>query len=141
MAAMALTVRTARISDIDDVLAFWRLAGEDTDRSDSRDDVRMLLARDPAALALAEDDGELVGSLIAGWDGWRCHLYRLAVHPDRRREGIGRVMISDAERRFAALGAKRVDAMVLDDNELGHVAWRATGYAPQPAWSRWVKYL
>jgi hypothetical protein len=30
---------------------------------------------------LAEHDGELIGSIIAGWDGWRCHLYRTRPAP------------------------------------------------------------
>ena len=42
---------------------------------------------------LAADGEHIVGSVIAGWDGWRCHLYRLAVAPARRREGIGRALL------------------------------------------------
>ncbi|MBS2539095.1 GNAT family N-acetyltransferase, partial [Catenulispora sp. NF23] len=102
-----------------------------------------LLARDPEALLLAVDPAtaELVGTVIAGWDGWRCHLYRLAVHPDRRRAGIGRLLVDTAEARFRAVGGARADAMVLDDNDLAHRAWRAGGYVPQAEWSRWVKAL
>ena len=79
--------------------------------------------------------------MIAGWDGWRCHLYRLAVHPDHRRRGIARAMLEAAERRFVSAGGHRADAMVLDTNELAHPAWQTAGYAPQPVWSRWVKPL
>lgn len=128
-------------ADIDAVLAFWRAAAEDTNRADTREGVQALLARDPDGLILAEDTSGLVGSLIAGWDGWRCHLYRLAVRPDRRRQGIGRALLEAAEQRLAAIGARRVDAMVLADNELGQRAWVAAGYERQPEWSRWVKFL
>ena len=137
----SFTLRSAVARDVDAVLAFRRTAAEDTNRSDSRDGVEALLARDPHALILAEDADEIVGSLIAGWDGWRCHLYRLAVRPDRRRQGIGRALLNQAELRFAAAGARRVDAMVLDDNELGQRSWLAAGYQRQPEWSRWVKFL
>ncbi|WP_419723306.1 GNAT family N-acetyltransferase [Streptosporangium roseum] len=78
--------------------------------------------------------------MIAGWDGWRAHLYRLAVAP-ARRQGVGTVLIWAAEERFAKFGAFRADAMVLHDNVLAHHAWSAAGYAPQPQWSRWVKAL
>jgi ribosomal protein S18 acetylase RimI-like enzyme len=135
------TLRFAAARDIDAVLAFWRVAAEDTNRSDSRAGVEALLTRDPQALILAEGADEIVGSLIAGWDGWRCHLYRLAVRPNRRREGIGRALLNMAEQRFKAAGGRRVDAMVLDDNELGQQVWLAAGYERQPEWSRWVKFL
>ena len=136
-------LREATVADIPAVLDFWKLAAEDTNRadSDSGPAVERLLERDPAALLLAEQDGQIVGSLIAGWDGWRCHLYRFAVHPDQRRRGIGRALLEAAERRFAGFGGHRADAMVLADNTIAHPAWAAAGYSPQPEWARWVKPL
>ncbi|MFB6538359.1 GNAT family N-acetyltransferase [Streptomyces noursei] len=136
-----LHIRAGGPADLDAVLAFWKVAAEGTSISDDSDGVARLVARDPEALLLAERDGELVGTVIAGFDGWRCHLYRLAVRPDQRRRGIGGALLAAAEERFAALGGRRGDAMVLDRNTAAHPAWRAAGYAPEPQWSRWVKPL
>lgn len=134
-------IRPARPADLDTVLAFWRTAAEGTSISDDRDGVERLVARDPGALLLAERGGELTGTVIAGFDGWRCHLYRLAVHPEHRRQGIGSALLAAAEERFARLGGRRGDAMVLVGNERAHHAWRAAGYAPEERWRRWVKPL
>ncbi|MGW1913570.1 GNAT family N-acetyltransferase [Streptomyces sp. NPDC002076] len=136
-----LRIRPALHDDLDAVLAFWKTAAEGTSISDDRDGVERLMARDPEALILAELGGELVGTVIAGFDGWRCHLYRLAVHPERRRQGIASALLGAAEERFVRLGGRRADAMVLVRNETAHHAWGAAGYGPQEHWRRWVKPL
>jgi ribosomal protein S18 acetylase RimI-like enzyme len=136
----SITIRVATADDVDSLLALWAIAAENASRPrDSAEAVRSLLARDPEACLVACADGQLVGSLIAGWDGWRAHLYRLAVHPDARRRGIGRALLDAGARRLQELGATRLDAMVLDDNELGQSLWRRAGYKPQANWRRWVK--
>ena len=142
----AVQLRPATVDDIPALLEFWRTSAEDTNRTgDDTAAVTELIARDPDALVLAVEAGEggeeIVGSLVAGFDGWRCHLYRFAVRPDRRRRGIGQALLDAAEERFRAFGARRADAMVLEDNTLAHRAWSAGGYASQPEWRRWVKGL
>ncbi|WP_425836688.1 GNAT family N-acetyltransferase [Streptomyces fractus] len=140
-----LRVRAAGPADLDAVLAFWKEAAEGTSISDDRAGVERLVERDPEALLLAErstgSGAELVGTVIAGFDGWRCHLYRLAVLPRARRQGIASALLAAAEERFVALGGRRGDAMVLDRNERAQHAWTAAGYAPDPQWTRWGKLL
>jgi ribosomal protein S18 acetylase RimI-like enzyme len=139
---MRFALRTARADDVDGLLSLWQEAAENDSRPpDTSAAVAALLGRDAAAVILAEHDGELVGSVIAGWDGWRCHLYRLAVRPDWRRQGVGAALVAAGEDRFRALGATRADAMVLDGNDLGQQLWLARGYVRQAEWSRWVKAL
>jgi ribosomal protein S18 acetylase RimI-like enzyme len=134
-----LRLRTAGPEDLQAVLAFWALSAEGSSISDDPAGVAGLIARDPEALILAEDGDALVGTVIAGFDGWRCHLYRLAVLPTARRRGVASALLAAAEARFAHLGGRRADAMVLQSNETAHHAWRSAGYAPQEQWRRWVK--
>ncbi|HEV2636719.1 MAG TPA: GNAT family N-acetyltransferase [Actinocrinis sp.] len=147
-----LRIRAAVGADVDAVLAFWAVAAEGTSVSDDPAGVATLIARDPEALLLAESVGvdaaaeagaaaEIVGTVIVGFDGWRCHLYRLAVSPAHRRRGVASLLLTAAEERFKTLGGRRADAMVLDHNTLAHHAWSAAGYHREDEWSRWVKPL
>ena len=137
-----LTYRSAVFTDVDPILRFWKAAAEDSNRPvDSADAVQRVIQRDPEALVLAWAGDVIVGSLVIGWDGWRCHLYRLAVLPEYRRRGIGTALLGRAEERFLAFGGTRADAMVLDGNESAHRLWSRAGYTRQGEWSRWVKFL
>ena len=100
-----------------------------------------LLDRDPDSLLVAEDDGELVGTLVAAWDGWRGSLYRLAVAPDRRRDGIARALVQEGEQRLAALGCRRIALVALRDHEDAVGFWAAAGYQPDGRITRFVKTL
>ncbi len=135
-----ITIRCWQRQDLEVLLKFWAEAGENHGRpADSAGLVEALLSRDPDSLIVAESDGSIVGTVIAGWDGWRAHLYRLAVAPSHRGRGIARLLVERAEARLRALGAIRFDAMVLTSNVNGAAAWEAMGYQAQDDWTRWVK--
>ncbi len=128
--------------EIAEILNFWESNAENGSRpTDTTDAIRTLIEKDPEALILAVDNNEIIGTIIAGWNGWRSGLYRLAVRDDRRGKGIGRLLVERALERFASFGVTRVDAMVLDDNEAAHRAWASYGFTRQDNWSRWVKNL
>ncbi|GAA1162806.1 ribosomal protein S18 acetylase RimI-like enzyme [Kitasatospora gansuensis] len=136
-----IKIRTAHPAEVPDLLTFWSKAAEGTSITDDEAGVSRLIERDPEALIVAELDGLLVGTVIAGWDGWRASLYRLAVLPSHRRQGISKALLAAAEQRFVAVGGRRGDAMVLEDNERAHHAWSTAGYEREDRWRRWTKPL
>jgi ribosomal protein S18 acetylase RimI-like enzyme len=139
--SLSVKIRSGRLDDADPLLRFWAAAAHGTSVTDDLDGVTRLLKHDPESVLIAERDGTMVGTVIAGWDGWRCHIYRLAVSPDHRRQGIARALLDAAERRFDALGGRRSDAMVDDDNPDAHQLYRSAGYTPDPSWTRWTRRL
>ena len=126
--------------DVPELLALWAVAAENDSRpGDTAQAVLTLLDRDPGACLIARQGDRIVGTLVAGWDGWRAHLYRLAVHPAMRRQGIAQALLDAGAARLRSLGATRLDAMVLEGNELGQALWQSSGYIPQAEWRRWIK--
>ena len=139
---MTTEVRAASAGDIDSVLAVWAEARSAAAQThDDPEVVRRLLDRDPGALLVAESGGKVVGVLIAGWDGWRGNVYRLAVLPAYRRQGIARQLVEAGHERLRAQGARRVTALVGGEEGGAHRLWRAVGYQRDEFVHRFVRNL
>jgi ribosomal protein S18 acetylase RimI-like enzyme len=139
MLRMPLTFRPATALDAPAVLALWLEAETEPTHTDDESSIRQLIERDPEALIVAEIDHRLVGSVIAGWDGWRGSIYRLAVAPDHRRRGLGRQLVSRAEERLAAAGAVRCQAIVVETDDPAVAFWGASGWEQQAERLRFVR--
>jgi ribosomal protein S18 acetylase RimI-like enzyme len=119
------------------VVALWKAEAGPTRHAGQLPEATALVERDPDALAVAEVDGSLVGALIAGWDGWRFHLYRLAVASEYRRRGVASALIEWANERARTLGAVRVDAMVNAQNVEAQDFWRSAEFECDTTDQRW----
>ena len=138
---MGITIRSARLPDVASIAALWTTSAGPTRIAGGAADAQRLLARDPDALIVAERDGQIVGTLIVGWDGWRCHLYRMAVAADARRVGIATALFNEARVRAARLGAIRIDAMVATENDPAIAYWESLGFELDRADRRWSLLL
>lgn len=124
-----ITVRRCQQSDVSAVLALWARARNDhASTPDRLDDVKRLVAESPAALLIAERGGEIVGALIAAWDGWRGNMYRLVVRDRNRRKGIGLALVRAGEDYLRQCGARRVTALVAFEDEVAAGFWESAGY-------------
>jgi ribosomal protein S18 acetylase RimI-like enzyme len=135
------TIRAGTVDDVESVLDFWRRAEASPSSTEAVEDVHGLLRRDPEALIVAKSGGEVVGTLIAGWDGWRATFYRLAVEPAQRRHGLATALVRAGEERFRALGAKRLNAIAESHKPGAMSFWASAGYELQTSRSRFVKNL
>ncbi len=140
-------MRPGAPDELDAVLSVWRGAEAEPTVSDDRESLRRLLARDRGSLLVAALDevgtgnGEIVGTVIAAWDGWRGNLYRLAVLPEHRRHGYARELVRHAELQLRRQGAIRVAAVVVEDHDHATGFWQAAGYERQSRRLRFVNNL
>ena len=136
---MPITLRSCAPGEAVAVLASWRAAGAEPTHTDDVDSITRLLAFDSDALIVADEDGAIVGSVIAAWDGWRGAIYRLTVEPAHRRAGLGRRLLDEAERRLAAKRAVRLAAIVVENDARAVGFWHASGWEQQTRRLRFVK--
>ena len=136
----AVSIRTATRDDLPTLVTLWHEPDVVAGPSDSIDALQVLFEHDPRAVIVAVSAGDPVGVLLATWDGWRGNMYRLAVRLERRREGVARALVTEAERRLRARGCTRVSALVQDD-EGAAALWLSCGYSPDVGVARHVKML
>ena len=137
-------IRAARHDDIRAVLALWeRARSAAASTPDTPETVRRLLDRGTGSLLVAErgPDRAIVGALIAAWDGWRGSMYRLAVDPAHRRQGIALALVRAGERHLAEQGARRVTALVAHEEPDAVGLWAAAGYTRDEDIVRFVRNL
>ena len=134
-------VRPGRLEEISEVLGLWREAGSVPGVSDDPASLERLLETSEDALLVAEVAGRMVGTVIAGWDGWRANFYRLAVLPASRRRGVALALVAEAERRLAAKGARRLSAIVMSEHDPAVALWLAAGYHHDTRVSRYIRTL
>jgi ribosomal protein S18 acetylase RimI-like enzyme len=137
-----ILIRRCGLADVDAVLELWGQSRSDhASTADRAADVERLLDDSPAALLVAEREGEVAGVLIAAWDGWRGNFYRLAVDERHRREGIALALVRAGEGYLSDCGARRVTALVAFEDEVAGEFWEAAGYPQDPVIGRRVRNL
>jgi ribosomal protein S18 acetylase RimI-like enzyme len=139
--AGSLSIRDCQLQDVEAVLELWRLADATPSVTDTADDLGRAVAESPAHVLVAEVGGRIVGSIIGVFDGWRGNIYRLAVHPDLRRQGVARALVVEVEKRLTRQGAKRITALVEKDCPWAMIFWEAVGYQVDERTVRRVRTL
>jgi ribosomal protein S18 acetylase RimI-like enzyme len=142
LTAEKFTIRRCSYEDAQAVLDLWaQERSEHASTADRLADVERLIGDSPAALLVAQRGDEIVGALIAAWDGWRGNMYRLAVSKAYRRKGIGIALTRAAEEYLHSCGVRRVTALVAFEDEAAGAFWESAGYPQDQEIGRRVRNL
>ena len=123
-----MKIREFRLDDYSRVFELWKESGLEIRPGDDLDGVKLKLERDPDLFLVVEDAGQIIGSVIGGWDGRRGFVWHLAVKPGRQRMGIARALVQQVEERLMKKGTTIVYAMVLTTNKRSRDFFAASGY-------------
>jgi GNAT superfamily N-acetyltransferase len=130
--------RNATQGDAERILRFWKESGATIGVTDEVEQIRRVATHPGAIFLLAILRDEIIGTLLGTYDGWRGNMYRLAVHPARRRQGIARELVRRVERVFAEWGVRRITVLIEVDHPPATEFWTSVGY---PRDERIVRHL
>ena len=132
---MTIDIRSFEMADTESVVALWHLAGLTRPWNDPHRDIDRKLQVQPELFLVAADGDQVIGTVMAGYDGHRGWLYYLASAPHRRGEGVARALVAEAESRLLAMGCPKVQLMVRPENEAARGFYAALGYEPFHTWT------
>jgi ribosomal protein S18 acetylase RimI-like enzyme len=123
-------IRPFEPQDEEGVVDLWSRCGLVRPTNDPRKDIRRKLKVRPDLFLVGLVDGRLVATVMAGYEGHRGWINYLAVDPSLRRRGLGREILTEAERRLRAADCPKINLQVRSTNSEVLEFYRRVGYLP-----------
>jgi ribosomal protein S18 acetylase RimI-like enzyme len=124
-----MTIRAFREADEPAVIALWRACDLVRPQNDPHKDIARKLKVNREWFLVAERDGHIVATLMAGYEGHRGWINYLAVEPTLQRSGLGRALMNEAERLLRAAGCPKISLQVRTTNRQAIAFYERLGFA------------
>ena len=95
-----------------------------------KDIQRKLIVQSELFLVL-EKDGEILGSIMGGFDGHRGSVNYLGIHPKYKNKGLGKLLMNRIEEELIKVGCPKINLMVRNSNLDVQEFYRVIGYEEQ----------
>jgi len=120
-------------TDRSQVVELWRnVFGYETAHNEPNLAISKKMATHDGLFFVAAEDLEILGTVMAGYDGHRGWLYSVAVHPNQRQLGLGRLLVQHAEKALADLGCLKINLQLIASNEATTAFYESMGYSVEP---------
>ncbi|MEP5766227.1 MAG: GNAT family acetyltransferase [Halieaceae bacterium] len=114
---MSIEIRTFTESDRATVLGLWETCGLTTPWNDANKDIDRKVNYQPELFFVGVENGSLVASAMAGYDGHRGSVFYLAVHPDAQAKGYGQQLMEHIELVLEDIGCPKLNILVRSSNQ------------------------
>ncbi|MBQ5431062.1 MAG: GNAT family N-acetyltransferase [Lachnospiraceae bacterium] len=138
-----IIIRPLVIEDYDKVHDLWMTIHGFGIRSidDSKEGVLRFLERNPGISVVAEEAGEIVGSILCGHDGRTGSFYHVCVREDKRRQGIGKAMATACMVALQKEKVNKISLVAFADNRIGNQFWQEEGWTERVDYNCYDFYL
>jgi ribosomal protein S18 acetylase RimI-like enzyme len=128
-----MELRPFAAADEGAVVDLWRRCELTRPWNDPHKDIQRKLTTQPELFLVGEAGGSIVGTIMAGYDGHRGWVNYLAVAPEHRAKGYGRLLMRHVEERLAARGCPKLNVQIRTTNKAVLEFYRKLGYATDEA--------
>ncbi|HAU5453851.1 GNAT family acetyltransferase [Cronobacter sakazakii] len=126
-----MEIRVFRQADFEEVITLWERCDLLRAWNDPEMDIERKLNHDPDLFLVAEVSGEIVGSIMGGYDGHRGSAYYLGVHPEFRGRGIANALLNRLEKKLIARGCPKINIQIREENDVVLGMYERLGYEHQ----------
>jgi ribosomal protein S18 acetylase RimI-like enzyme len=124
-----MKIRPFKLTDGSAVIELWRRCDLVRPQNDPHRDIARKMQVNPELFLVGEIDGKIVAAVMAGYDGHRGWINYLAVEPSIRQKGLGREIMTEAERLLRDVGCAKINLQVRTNNSRVIEFYKRIGYA------------
>jgi ribosomal protein S18 acetylase RimI-like enzyme len=124
----ALRIDAINDADVEPVVALWQRCGLTRPWNDPHSDIALARRRDNSTILIGRDGGAIVATVMVGHDGHRGWVYYVAVDPDGRKRGHGRVIMAAAEDWLRQAGIAKLQLLVRRENAQASAFYQSLGF-------------
>lgn len=99
-----MKIRPIIIDDYPKLIAFWKENYLLTPLDDYAR-IKLFLEKNENLSLVAEEEKEVLGTILSSFDGRRGSLQKIVVKKNQRGQGIGQTLVKGAVKRLEAIGA------------------------------------
>ncbi|MBT8202283.1 MAG: GNAT family acetyltransferase [Acidimicrobiia bacterium] len=125
-----MDVRPFRHADQPAVIELWEACGLVRPWNDPVRDIARKQAVQAELFLVAEIEGEIVGSAMAGYDGHRGWVNYLATAPEHQHRGIATALMASVEDGLRELGCPKINIQIRADNAAAAAFYERIGFSP-----------
>lgn len=124
-----MEIRCFRPEDELSVIALWQQCDLVRPWNDPRRDICRKLQVNPEWFLVGLVDGQVVATVMAGYEGHRGWLNYLAVTPVFQHQGLARAIVAEAEGLLRKAGCPKINLQIRTSNHGVIEFYRRLGYA------------
>jgi ribosomal protein S18 acetylase RimI-like enzyme len=115
-------------TDQSGVIDLWKRCELTRPWNDPRKDIQRKLSEQPELFLVGKIGGAIVATVMGGFDRHRGWVSYLAVAPEHRKQGLGRVLMQHVEGALQARGCPKINIQVRSTNAAALAFYRRIGY-------------